>query len=123
MNGRSKRIGQWMWTLIVAIAIFYGGQFIEDMANQPEKQALTVYAPADMEDAFVSALGQSSLSQTHKIVMTNDPNANICVEYAKQDDSSYQKLAYSPFVVAYSNNNDAFKKLKKAEVCIPSEYY
>lgn len=119
---RSKRIKQWILTLLAA-ALFWGiGQFVEYKQSLPEKQPLTVYAPDDMEEAFEKALQVSTLSESHYIVMSDNPNSNIRVECAKQGDSSYEKFAYSPFVVAYNTNSDCYKKLKKAGVCSESAY-
>lgn len=122
MNARKKRIKQWIVTAIVALAIFGIGQLIEYVESLPEKQPITVYAPADMQTAFEHALKMSSLKGTHYIVMTNDPNSNICVSYGKQEDVNYQKFAFSPFIVAYSHDESCFKALKKSEVCVPSVY-
>lgn len=122
MSERSKRIKQWVIWLIIA-ALFCGmTNVVEYIENLPEKQPLTVYAPADMEKAFNIALNRSELAKTHYIVMSDDPNSNMCVEYGKHKDVNYQKFAYSPFVVAYNNEESYFKKLKKADVCFESAY-
>lgn len=122
MSSRTIRLIQWGIALSVAAIIFGVGQISNDMANQPEKQLLTVYAPADMEDAFEDALNMSELKETHQIVMSNNPNSNICVAYAKQGDETYQKFAFSPFVVGYSDSGKCFDMLKESGVCIESAY-
>lgn len=119
---RSKRIRQWLILAIIALAIWGIGEFVEYKQSLPEKQPLTVYAPDDMEKAFKRALSGSELSDSHYIVMSDDPDSNICVGYAKEGDSSYEKFAYSPFVVAYSDEESLYKKLKKADVCFESAY-
>lgn len=122
MNPRSARIKQWVITAIVAIAIFGVGKLIEYKENLPEKQTITICAPQDMEGAFKDAIKMSDLKRTHKIVMSDNPNSNIYVTYGKQGDVNYQKFAFSPFIVAYSNDESCYKALKKSEVCIPSVY-
>ena len=122
MTTRKQRIIQWVWALCIASLLWNEGAVVKNLLNKPEKQSLTVYAPLDMEDAFVEALNLSSLKESHKIVMTDNPNANICVEYAKQDDSTYQKFAYSPFVVAYNEEDDYLEELEKSEVCVECKY-
>lgn len=122
MNGRSKRIRQWIITAIVALTIFGIGQLVEYIENRPEKQTITVYAPSDMEEAFENALKESLLKKTHKLVMSDDPNSSICVAYGKQGDTSYQKFAFSPFTVAYDSGSSYLKKLTKSGVCQPSAY-
>ena len=89
---------------------------------EPEKQVITVNAPADMERAFYDALLVAEMEDTHRIVMTDQTDANICVGYGMQNDESYQKIAYTPFVVAYNTSSDNQKKLKKAEVFVESPY-
>lgn len=122
MNARSRRIKQWVIWLVIAALCFGIPKVSEYVNSLPERQPLTVYAPADMEEAFNHALNMSALSGSHYIVMSDDPNSNICVGCGKQDDASYEKLAYSPFVVAYHKDESYFKKLKKADVCFESTY-
>jgi len=122
MSSRTIRFIQWGIALIVAAVIFGAGQISNNMANKPEKQLLTVYAPADMEDAFEDALKMSELKETHQIVMSDDPNSNICVAYAKQGDKAYQKFAFSPFVVGYDTSTDCFDMLIESGIIVESAY-
>lgn len=123
---RISRIFQWVLAVIIAGLLFKAGEYNDYLANLPpesERPAITVYAPDDMEDAFNHALRVANLHETHKIVMTDDENnANICIGYGKQNDESYQKILFSPFVVAYSTSTECQEKLKEAEVFIPSPY-
>lgn len=122
---RKRRNFWWIFAVIISYLLFRAGQHADYLATLPdesEKQVITVCAPEDMEEAFKSALRVAELNETHKIVMTDEENANICVGYAKQDDESYQKMAFSPFVVAYSTSDTCNEKLKEAEVFVPSPY-
>lgn len=122
---RKSRIFQWIGAVIAAIILFYGEQYVENLPEKPvesEKQVITVNAPQDMEEAFNVVLEAAGLAETHRIVMTNDDNSNICVGYEKQNDESYQKIAFTPFVVAYSNSSNYEKELKNAEVFVESSH-
>lgn len=115
----------WVLGVIIAGLLWRVGEYADYQATLPteaEKQAITVYAPKDMETAFNNALKVANLDETHKIVMVEDSNANICVEYAKQNNADYQKLAFTPFVVAYNTGSSSQKSLKAAEVFIPARY-
>jgi len=123
---REKRIIQWVTAVIIAAILFGFGRHAENKAAQPteyEKQAITVNAPDDMEDSFNYALKVANLDETHKIVMTQEDNANICIGYAKQDDESYERILYSPFVIAYSTSDDCQKQLKKADHSVCLNFY
>lgn len=118
---RGKRIAQWICVIIVAATLIFGENFIKQ-AFFTEKTPVTVYAPKKMEAAFNKALSASDLVNC-KIVMTDDPSkADICVEYAKENDSRYMQFAFSPFVIGYNTSDSRFKELKNAEIVVPSEY-
>lgn len=119
---RKDRIKQWVCVALVGILFVSIGQWIKNRPKSTEKQALTVCAPSNMEDAFEDALYFTNLKDSYKIVMTDDSNSNICVDYAKQDDKSYQKFAFSPFVVAYNKEDKYLDKLKSTNVCVKSNY-
>lgn len=122
MTVRAKRIIQWIIAIIVSICLLFGEGFVQQTFLQ-EKTAINVYAPEDMSEAFKSALASSNLGSQYKINITNAlENADICVEYGKENDSEYTKFAFSPFVIAYNSDDDNFKALKKSEVLIPSEF-
>ena len=56
---RKERIRQWVIAVIVCGLLFGAGKFVDYMATkppEPEKQVITVNAPADMEYAFNDAL-------------------------------------------------------------------
>jgi len=120
-----KKVFWWVLGVIVAGLFWRVGEYADYQATLPteaEKQAITVYAPEDMETAFNNALKVANLEETHKIVMVEDNNANICVEYAKQNDADYQKLAFTPFVVAYNTSSNNKKKLAEVKVLLESPY-
>ena len=122
---RKERIFQWVAAVIVAIIFWRLGiykDYLDTKPPEPEKQKITVNAPEDMQTAFGEALVVAGLNETHEIVMTDEVNANICVDYAKQNDENYQKIAFSPFVVAYNTSSDCQKKLKKTGVFVESPY-
>ncbi len=121
MTMRSRRIFQWILAIGIAAVIIFGEGVVSQIFA--EKTPLTVYAPADMKDAFRAALNSSELSSQYQIAMAdNEANADIVVGYGKEGDNSYTRFAFSPFVIAYNSSDSAFKALKKAETVIPSEY-
>ncbi len=121
MTIRAKRLVHWIITILVAAGLIFGEGLIQNLFA--EKTHLTVYAPADMKDAFKSALSASGLSSQYKIVMTdNENNADIVVGYGKEADNSYTRFAFSPFIIAYNTSDSCFKALKKDETVVPSEY-
>lgn len=125
MNIRKSRIICWALCLVLATALIVGEKVSKNIDTNTMfkgKAPITVCAPDDMKDAFKSALHNSGLNHDYKIVMTSDPNSNICVDYGKENDTNYTKFAFSPFVIAYSDNKNNFKKLKKSEVLILSEF-
>lgn len=122
MNISKKRIVVWIFAILIGIVMVKYSNYIESKTKPVEKQNITVCAPADMEKAFKRALSFSSLKDTHRIVMIEDKNADICVDYAKQNDEQYQKFAFSPFIVAYDTDSDYFNDLKKANVCVQARY-
>lgn len=118
---RGKRIGQWIVTVIIAAGLIFGDSIIQTLFA--EKQPLTVCGPEDMHGAFKKALSASGLGSEYAIVMTDDPtNADICVEYGKEDDDKYMLFAFSPFAVGYNTSDSNFKGLKQAETVVPSEF-
>lgn len=118
---RGKRIVQWILVILIACVFLFGENTIKNVFLQ-EKTTITVYAPGDMESAFKKALSSSELSNC-KIVMTDKPeNADISVEYGKENDEKYTCFAFSPFVVAYNTSDSRFKDFKKSEIVTPSEY-
>lgn len=119
---RKDRIKQWICVALVGILLVSIGQWIKNRPKDTEKQTLTVCAPSNMKEAFEDALYFTNLKDSYKIVMTDDSNSNICVDYAKQDDESYQKFAFSPFVVAYNEKDKYLDKLKSTKVCVKSNY-
>lgn len=118
---RAKRIFQWVMAIIIASIFLFGEGFFTELMK--EKTPITVYAPGDMESAFKSALSNSGLSTEYKIVMVNDQNgADIVVDYGKENDETYERFVFSPFVIAYNTSDSCFKALKKAETVVPSEF-
>ena len=109
---RKSRIKFWILTLIVAFVMYIAEGFVAKL--NVEKTPLYVYAPKDMEEAFESALKLSELKGAYEITMTDDiSKANIVVEMGKEFESGYTKLAYSPFVVAYSYEGKNIKTMIK----------
>ena len=118
---RAKRLAQWILTIIVATVLILGESTIKQ-AFFTEKTPITVYAPESMQSAFKKALSASDLTNC-KIVMTDDPvNADITVDYGKENDSRYMQFAFSPFIMGYNTDDDRFKELKNAEILVSSEY-
>lgn len=122
---RKKRLSQWGVAVIACALLFAAGKYVDYLATkppEPEKQVITVNAPADMESAFKDALVVAEMDDTHKIVMTDQVDANICIGYGMQNDESYQKMAYTPFIVAYNTSSEHQKKLRKSGVFVESPY-
>ncbi len=122
MSIRKKRIISWIVYLIFAGVLLVLDNF--DIMNTlfKEKTSITVYAPSDMEKAFKAALKTSGLSSDYKIEITSNPNANLCVAYGKENDPSYTKFAFSPFVIAYNTDDDYLDALKESNILIPSKF-
>lgn len=118
---RTKRITQWTICIVVALILMFGENFICNTLLK-EKIAITVSAPDDMKESFKSALKKTDLKGDYKIAITTEKKADISVEYGKKGDETYQKFAFSPFVVAYSSDEDYFKKLKKSNTVVESKY-
>lgn len=109
---RKSRIKFWILTLIIAFVMYIAEGFVAKF--NAEKTPLYVYAPKDMEEAFESALKLSELKGAYEIILTDDATkANIAVEMGKEFEPGYTKLAYSPFVVAYSYEGKNIKTMIK----------
>lgn len=110
---RKGRIWFWILCLAVALGLYVGEGWFRDITA--EKPPLYVYAPKDMKSAFKRALKCAGMKGDYKIVITEDAaTANIVVETDKEFDPEYMELAYSPFVVAYSNEDNNVKNMVKA---------
>lgn len=112
---RKSRIICWIICLAIALGLFVGEGWIRN--HNAEKLPVKVYAPSDMKKAFGRALKSADMKGDYEIVMTDDiSTANIIVEMGKEYDSNYQELAYTPFIVMYSTEDDQIKNMKKAGV-------
>lgn len=89
-----------------------------------ERDVIVLDVPSDMKWAFnMSLIKSDELSIfDNKIVIQNSDNASIVIGYGKENDESYYKIAFSPFVIAYSNDKDKLKELKKSDLLVKSEY-
>lgn len=117
-----SRILCWILCISIALGFFYGGDFIKEKLSQ-EKTPVYVYAHEDMESGFKRALKMAGMKSTHKIVMTDDETkANIVVTTQKEYNSEYEKIAFSPFVVAYNKEDNYASKMKKSGLLIHSKY-
>lgn len=122
MSIRKKRIVSWVvWFIVACILFVFDNYNIIDTLFK-EKTTITVCAPEDMENALNAALKTSGLKSDYKIEITSNPNANICVSYGKENDSSYTKFAFSPFIIAYTSDDDYLNALKNSNILIPSEF-
>ncbi len=120
---RTKRIVSWIMTIVIACIMYFGEPFVlSSNSSKEDKTQITLYAPTHMQVAFKHALKNSEMQEDYEMVMVNDKNADICVEYGKENDEEYFKFAFSPFVVAYTQQEDYIKQLEKSEVVIPSQY-
>lgn len=127
MSIRKKRIIGWIVWLVFAFACILADKFnlqklLDSISLFKEKIPLTVCVPNDMEKAFKVAFKASGLSSDYKIEFTSEPNSNISVSYGKENDPTYTKFAFSPFVIAYNTDTDYFDALKESKVLIPSEF-
>lgn len=122
MSISKKRIIVWLFAILIGIVLVKYSNYVENKPEPVEKQNITVCAPADMEKAFEKALYFSNLKDTHQIVMTEDHNADLCVDYGKQNDDEYKRFAFSPFIVAYDDDSEYFDELIEANVCVKSIY-
>lgn len=121
MNISKTRIRFWIIFLILALFLILGEKFILNTSSK-EKTPITVCAPEDMKKAFKKVLNISGLKSDYKIIMTSNPNSNICVDYSKENDQSYTKFAFSPFIIAYNTDYNYYKSLIKSNVLIQSEF-
>lgn len=107
---RKSRIFEWILFIIIGIVIIASEGWFKELKD--EEASVYVYAPEEMEDAFGRALKLAGLKNDYEIVMTDDiSEANISVEMGKEYDSEYTKIAYSPFVVAYSKKDKNIKNM------------
>ena len=112
----------WIFCIIVT---FISGTVIDKVGNFfKEKPSIMVYAPEDMKSAFTSAFNEAELGDEYKInITTKKDNADIIVDYSKEDDEEYLRFAYSPFVVSYSLDIAYLDDMKKSGLIHKSEYY
>ena len=113
MNIRKKRIIGWVLSLILAALLIVGENVSKNVDTNTmfkEKTPITVCAPDDMKDAFKSALHNSGLNHDYKIVMTSDPNSNICVDYGKENDTN-QKFMESSNTEEVSNFDEKIERV------------
>ena len=122
MQVRKKRIKGWIIMVMIAFALLSCDYLFGKDFGKP-KENLVICAPNDMEKAFKFALKRAGMKSKYNIVITDNPkNANIVVDYAKDADSSYEKLAFSPFIVAYDDEKSYLKKLEDSELVKKSAY-
>lgn len=112
---RKSRILFWILCLIIALVMAMGEKWFKEITA--EKTPLYVYAPSDMEVAFKRALKNAGMKNDYKIVITDDASkANIMVETDKEFDPEYTKIAYTPFVVVYSDETKNIKSMVKSSL-------
>lgn len=121
-----KRVSCWILFLIISFAFFYGEGWYKNATA--DKKPLYVYAPEYLENAFKVPLKCSGLNSEYEIVITKDiSQANIIIDTDKEFDSDFFKIAYSPFVVVYSQEDDNLKDMIKAgllqEASFNDDYY
>ena len=108
-----RRVSCWILFLIISFAFFWGEGWYKNATA--DKKPLYVYAPEYLEGAFKIPLKCSGLNNEYEIVMTKDiSQANIIMDTDKEFDSDFFKIAYSPFVVIYSQEDDNLKNMTKA---------
>lgn len=108
-----KRIIYWILSLIVALGFLYSDTWIDKIFSK--KNPLYVYAPEETKPAFKKAIKDSELKSEYKVILTDDISvANLSFETDKEFDSEYTKVAYSPFVVAYSYNDKNISRMIKS---------
>ncbi len=109
------------WAICIVIALIFG--YIDE-EHFSEKISVNVYAPDDMEKAFSAALKEAGLNSTHRIKMISEKeDADIIVDYSKEDDEEYSKFAFSPFVIAYNSDDDNLDEMEESGLILISEYY
>ena len=106
-----------LWTLAIFIA-FLSTQIYKYFFVA--KTAIVVDGPSDMLSAFKSALKQTDL-KNYKIVLDNS-EPDLIVSYAKESDQAYKQIAFSPFVIGYTNSGKLEKKLKKSNTLTESKF-
>ena len=119
-NVRKKRLVQWAICIVLAVLFILS----ENLYNYyKEREFFTVCAPADMEGAFKAALKMADIDWDYELVMTDNPtNANVVIDYAKENNDSFMKIAFSPFAVAYCNDSYYAKTLLKSDFLQSSPY-
>lgn len=111
---RTRRIKAWIIWVIIAFS-FIGVEALFANVILKEKEEILVYAPSDMQSAFERVLVTADISSDYKVVMTNEEaDADISVVNDKENDDTYQKIAYSPYVVAYGYSYE--KKLESSDI-------
>lgn len=119
MNLRKNRLYRLLlWILTIFIAILSTSIYQYFFAP---KTAIVVDCPSDMLSAFKSALKQTTDPKKFKIVIDNS-KPDLIVGYAKESDNAYKQIAFSPFVIGYTSDNNLEKKLEKLNTLIESKF-
>lgn len=125
-----RRVTAWVLCLILAIGVFYGPSLYGGVKTyfkekEAAKKEISIYVPDDMVESFQRAyeMSDSSFQGSHKIIQVKDKEkANIIVDTGKEYDAEYEKLAFSPFIIAYSTEESNMKRFKQTGLLIESSY-
>jgi hypothetical protein len=125
-KNESYRRKYWLVLIWLSIVLFevhlYSGKIITALTK--EQTVISVYAPEHMKKAFKAALTDANLNYDYTIKIVKDKElADVVVDYNKEDDSSYRKFAFSPYMasMAISDKNKT-KAMLKAGTLIQNKY-
>ena len=108
-----------MWIFIV-MASHYWTELYEDSSYNPK--VIKVYASEDMKSAFSTLVRETDDFFNYRVEMVSNKQADIYVEYGKESDKSYIKVAKSPFIVAYDDSRKTYKRFEKESTIVESKY-
>lgn len=106
------RIIFWIISFMICAGIIAGCKKAESRIPEEEKQPINVYCLEELKPEIKSMIDKSSLGDTHKVVFSDNKEESelILTDEILAADDGYEKIAFTPLIVAFDNN-----KNKRAE--------
>lgn len=123
MRIKGKRIFAWILASIVALLCFTG--VVEGVVTYftAEKLPIYIYSPNEMSDAWNKAMSAAELKHDYQgYIVDNQKEADVVVDYGKENDNNYKLFAYSPFTIAYSISKDNHKAMSNAGILTSNKF-
>lgn len=109
------RIAFWLVSFAICILIISGCKKAENRPPEEKKEPINVYCLDELKPDIKSMIEKSSLGDTHKVVFSDDKEKSelILTDKILASDEGYEKIAFSPIIVAFDNNKEKRAKYKK----------